>query len=420
MISKEPSEGGPTVSGLDFAKIGAGTKLTFARQRLFFCPAQKNFDLFRQKIGFLRLKSERGLRSAPNRFFFVPTAGPPMKRLLTILALCSAFGPSLAAQDFVNNVFSQFYAAPVLLNPAFTGTTFQPRISLTYRNQWLSLPNAYVTYAAAYDQFFERANSGFGLMAIADQAGDGIWNTVGVNASYSYNIQVNRDWNIRGGAQVGYFNSRIDWSRLVFLDQINPLTGPTDGAGNPNPTQQPFPGAQSVGFLDLGLGALVFSEHFYGGLSFHHVNTPNLSLINGTGNRGALPMRFSAHAGGEFFLGKSNKKKERPFISPNLLFTKQKQFHQINLTTYFGYGPVFGGLGYRHAFGNGDAAIFTAGFRQGLFRLGYSYDLTLSSLANSRTGGSHEISVILNFDKTPGNQRRNFEKRYGNCFDIFK
>ncbi len=343
-----------------------------------------------------------------------------MKRMLQVLALWAIGLSPLAAQDFVNNVFSQFYSAPVLLNPAFTGTTFAPRISLAYRNQWLSLPSAYVTYAAAYDQFFEKANSGFGLMAIADQAGDGIWSTVGANASYSYNIPISRSWNLRGGAQVGYFNTRIDWSRLVFLDQINPLTGPTDGAGTPNPTQQPYPGGQSVGFLDLGFGALAYNEHFYGGLAFHHVNAPDLSLFNAPGNRGTLPMRFSAHAGGEFFLGKGNKKNMRPFLSPNLLFTKQKQFHQLNFTTYAGMGPVFGGVGYRHAFGNGDAAIFTAGFRQGFFRLGYSYDLTLSALGNSRTGGSHEISVILNFDESEGNRKRNWERRYGNCLHIFR
>lgn len=343
-----------------------------------------------------------------------------MKYLLRSLALCGLTCSSLQAQDFVNNVFSQFYAAPVLLNPAFTGSSFAPRVSLTYRNQWLSLPNAYVTYAAAYDQFFERANSGFGLMAIADQAGDGIWSTAGINASYSYNIQVNDDWNIRGGAQAGYFNTKIDWDRLVFLDQINPLTGPTDGAGNLNPTQQPYPGRQNVSFLDLGFGALVYSEQFYGGMSFHHVNAPNLALFDGPGNRGVLPMRFSAHAGGEFFFGKYNKDKARPFISPNVLFTRQKQFNQLNVTAYAGIGPVFGGIGYRHAFGNGDAAIFTGGVRQGVFRFGYSYDLTVSSLGNSRTGGAHEISIILNFDNTRANKRRGWERRYGNCLNIFR
>ena len=343
-----------------------------------------------------------------------------MNKWVRVAAIWGVLSSPLYAQDFVNNVFSQFYAAPVLLNPAFAGTTFAPRISLAYRNQWLSMPNAYVTYAASYDQFFERANSGFGLMAIADQAGDGIWSTAGGNAFYSYNIQLNKSWNLRGGAQVGYFNTRIDWSRLVFLDQINPLTGPTDGAGNPNPTQQPFPGSQSVGFLDLGFGALVYSKNFYGGLAFHHVNAPDLSSFNTPGNRGVLPMRFSAHVGGEFYLGKRNKNKTRAFISPNLLFTKQKEFNQLNLSVYGGYGPIFGGVGYRYAFGNGDAAIFTAGFRQGFLRIGYSYDLTLSSLANTRTGGSHEISVTLNFDQSPANQRKNWERRYGNCLQIFR
>ena len=44
-------------------------------------------------------------------------------------------------------VFSQFYATPMQLNPAFAGTTYAPRITLNYRNQWPSWPNAYTTYA---------------------------------------------------------------------------------------------------------------------------------------------------------------------------------------------------------------------------------------------------------------------------------
>jgi len=69
--------------------------------------------------------------------------------LIVLLFSCStAFG-----QD---PIFSQFYAAPLQINPAFTGNTYTPNIALNYRNQWSGWPGtAYSTYAASVDQFIE-------------------------------------------------------------------------------------------------------------------------------------------------------------------------------------------------------------------------------------------------------------------------
>ncbi len=41
--------------------------------------------------------------------------------------------------------FSQFYAAPMYLNPGFAGTTVDNRIVFNHRIQWPSLPGAFVT-----------------------------------------------------------------------------------------------------------------------------------------------------------------------------------------------------------------------------------------------------------------------------------
>ena len=66
---------------------------------------------------------------------------------------------------------------------------------------------------------------------------------------------------------------------------------------------------------------------------------------------------------------------------------------------------------YRNAWSNVDAAIFLVGFQQNIVKVGYSYDLTLSQLSR-RTGGGHEVSVILNFEK------RGVD--YNNCLDLFR
>ena len=69
--------------------------------------------------------------------------------------------------------FSQFYSAPLHLNPALAGISYGPRIAITYRNQWPELspgPNGgFVTYALSYDQHIEAIKGGLGLQIISDR-----------------------------------------------------------------------------------------------------------------------------------------------------------------------------------------------------------------------------------------------------------
>ena len=62
-----------------------------------------------------------------------------MKRYILTLAGILGLMQSYA-QDLH---FSQFYAAPLYLNPAFAGTAGGPRFILNYRNQWPGINNAF-------------------------------------------------------------------------------------------------------------------------------------------------------------------------------------------------------------------------------------------------------------------------------------
>lgn len=332
---------------------------------------------------------------------------------VTVIGISSL---SLFAQD---PVFSQFYMSPMQLNPALTGITYNPRISLNYRNQWPNMPNAYVTYSAAFDQYIEKWNSGLGVSVVSDIQGDGIYRSTGVTGAYAYNLAMTDKLYMRAGLSAAFVNSRIDWNKLVFLDQLNPLYGAVDASGTPNTSQQIRPSAASVNYADVGMGLLMFSEQFYGGFSLNHVNAPNVSLLGDRNSRGIIPLRFSAHFGGEFFINPHNKVGRRPFISPNVLFTHQGNFNQVNVGAYAGLGQVSGGLWFRHAFGNADAMIFNVGYRKGVIKAGYSYDLTLSRLGNGTSGGAHEISLTFNFDDDKAKRRR-AGRRYGECLKIFR
>ena len=54
--------------------------------------------------------------------------------------------------------FSQYYANPIYLNPAFAGSKVSD-VHTNYRNQYPEL-GVYQTYSASYDQYVDKLNGG--------------------------------------------------------------------------------------------------------------------------------------------------------------------------------------------------------------------------------------------------------------------
>lgn len=338
---------------------------------------------------------------------------PNFTRLLLFLpVLLLLFPLSLRAQD---PVFSQFYAAPMQINPAFAGNSYAPRVALNYRNQWPGIASgAYETFAASFDQYFESINSGVGLFLLTDDAGAGILRTVKVSGIYAYRLQLSDDWFVKLGIEGGYVQSRLDWNKLLFGDQIDPETGAVTPGGSVIPTQEQQPQDLNPSYLDLGTGLLFYNSVFYGGLSLKHVNQPNNSFFDASDNlNSGLPMRLTLHAGAEFDLNTNNIGGGSAFISPNVLYASQGNFRQVNAGLYAGFGMFFGGAWFRHTFGNADAVIGLVGVRYKEFKIGYSFDATVSDLQLTTSGGSHEISVGIEF-----NQPRRTD--YNDCLKMFR
>lgn len=341
-----------------------------------------------------------------------------MKRQIQLSVLIVFLFNMLHAQD---PIFSQFYAAPIQINPAFAGNTLAPRISLNYRSQWPSFNNAYVTYAASYEQLFERANSGLGLMVQSDNAGDGVLRTTGFSATYAYRLTFQRDFFIKFGAEFGGTQVSLDWNKLLFTDQIDPINGPTGPGGIPNPTDENPPESLTKSYLDISAGMLIYNSKFYAGFSAKHLNTPDETIlgVNEQLNSG-LPVRWTLHGGTQITLVRGTRKSWPVFVSPNAAFIKQGDFGQIDAGAYFGFGKFFAGGWYRHAFSNPDAAIVLVGFQSGIFKIGYSLDVTVSELATYGTGGAHEVSLTLNFENSESFQKRRRASRFNDCFQLFR
>lgn len=332
-----------------------------------------------------------------------------MKQILT--ALFSFCWLLAAAQD---PIFSQFYAMPLQINPGFAGSSFAPRINLAYRNQWAGFNNAYRTYAASYEQSLDQLNSGIGFNLEGDNAGAGILRSTRLSAVYAYQLNVSDDLAFKLGVEAGAWQTNLDWDKLTFPDQIDAI----NGIGNQ--TGETRPDVTSQTRLDISAGFMVLSECFYLGGSLKHLNTPNegFLLINNNVTTG-LPLRYTLHGGTEIIVNEGNKRRGPSFISPNFLFVSQGPYKQLNVGAYAGLDLLFAGAWFRHTFRNADAVILHAGFRKDVFKIGLSYDMTVSGLAG-RSGGTYELSFGILFDKNENIRKKKQRADLNNCLRMFQ
>jgi type IX secretion system PorP/SprF family membrane protein len=301
-----------------------------------------------------------------------------MKKLFTLILFC-CLGLFSSAQD---PTFTQFYANPLYLNPALAGSYGCSRFASNYRNEWPNLSANYVTYSVSYDSYFKNISGGFGVLATHDQQGKGTINTSMLGLIYSYHGKLSRKWKLFVGFRAAWYQKFLDWDKLTFGDMIDPRRGFIYSTGD-------VPRGGSRGFFDASGGMVLFNKNFFVGVAGHHLNEPNESMIIGESR---LPLRLTAHMGAEILLGKRSRYSATTSIMPNIIYQFQNGFQELNIGTYFKYGVFNAGAWYR----NKDAFILTIGLNTGKFRLGYSYDVTVSKLNNVVTRGSHEISLGLN------------------------
>jgi type IX secretion system PorP/SprF family membrane protein len=312
-------------------------------------------------------------------------------------------------------IFSQYYAAPLQINPGFVGSSFAPRIGVAYRNQWSGFNNAYRTYAVSYEQSLEKLNSGVGFALESDNAGNGIYKTSRFSAIYAYKLMVNKDLALKFGTEAGFHQTTLNWDKLIFSDDIDAKDGITTGTNT-----EIRPDVLGKTQLDLSAGLLLTNSKFWAGISLKHLNTPNDGFLFIKDNlTQGLPIRYTLHAGTELIVNKGNKLQPPSFISPNFLFVSQGPYQQINVGTYAGIGSIFGGLWYRHTFANSDAAILLVGFKEGIFKVGLSYDITVSGLS-SRSGGTYEMTIGIMLDKDEVLQKKYKRAKLNDCLGMFR
>jgi type IX secretion system PorP/SprF family membrane protein len=307
-----------------------------------------------------------------------------MRRCLLIFIFL-IFTGQISAQD---PGFSQFFANPVYLNPAFAGTTELPRVAMNYRNQWPQKGATFTTYSLSYDQLLKKYNAGLGVQITRDQELNNVVNSHTAHLTYAYHLQLGFESFMTFGLQGGMVLKQFNTSRLVFPSGIDQLSGEVTEWFSDNYA------SEKTLFPDFSAGAVGQHGEMYWGIAAHHLTRPGESLIEGD-QRGNLPVKWTLHAGAHMRRFHHGLLSRIFTLSPNLLYQQQGSFKQLNAGIYMiEKSFLFGGWFRNNMDIRPDAIIFLAGFAREKFRLGYSFDLTLSRLSNY-SYGSHEFSLIF-------------------------
>lgn len=313
--------------------------------------------------------------------------------------------------------FSQFYAAPLYLNPALAGQEKDVYFGFNYRSQWNSLESPYSTgqFSIIHPILLKgseyRHVGGVGFSAFRDVTGlNGEFKTTGINFSGAYNVSLNDNQILFMGLQAGIVQKKVDLSHLRWGSQYDYYIGydsriiPSVGDIS---EKNIFP-VFNAGFIwhyekkkkeYLGVDFRSFL-----GVAFSNLNRPDESLLHDGTN--ALPWLYKLHGGLEFVLSRSLK------ISPNFLIMSQNRVQQYNIGGYVTFTKLGNpyslksrsidlqlGSWYRLK----DSFILMMGIGTENMAAGFSYDLNASNLRYSNlVRGTYEMSMSYKILKGKG------------------
>ncbi len=313
--------------------------------------------------------------------------------------------------------FSQFYANPLYLNPALTGShSGSYRIMANYRDQWAgSIDRPFSTIAVGGDIKYNLKNAGsystgndivaIGLQFVSDRVGLFDYNTTQLSLFGAYHKMLESSTNqyLSAGFQFGITQRGINYNNLTFQDQFN-------GVDQFNQNTQEILPANSQVAPDVSIGihySITPSKNnaYYIGLAYQHWNQPNVSFfdrdltVTNEYEPFNIDAKLTAHLGTSFPLGGI------AAIEPRAIYISQGTSQSAIIGSNLNYEvsnsnglSMHLGAWLRSSKGlttwSPTDLIISAGVGKGGLLVGLSYDANLVGLtANRLSTNTIELSV---------------------------
>ncbi len=320
---------------------------------------------------------------------------------------------SIKAQDIH---FSQYTEAPVNVNPALVGSSYDTRAIINYRSQWGSVAKSYQTYGFTIEQSLKRLKlkkkyMAMGFNMYSDKAGDAKLGTLTPNLALSIHTRASKYGWLSGGVQAGFVYRTIDISNLKWdnqYDQVEYLYNANAPSGEVTPKS-------GIVTFDAGAGVnfhYAKSERYISakdgakcdiGFAAYHYNIPKNSFFSSSER---LYTKYIFHANVDYGL-----KSVGIALVPSIIYMKQGPNTEATVGMLFKYiiedQATYTNIRNASSFSFGayyrlkDAIIPCILYQKSKYAIGISYDINVSQLtpASKLKGG---LEVTLRYNTSAG------------------
>lgn len=307
--------------------------------------------------------------------------------------------------------YSQHFSTPIYYNPAFTGVNTGVRARFLYRDQWPSLPISFRSYYFSVDLGDRNlpGSGGLGLMINQDTPGIGLINNFGAALTIGVRIPITEFMVTQFGVKAGIMQRRINWDDVVFASQLDPKYG------NVYVSYFTPPDASKRVVPDFGVGGVMQFINPGGtitgnlGLAVDHIFKPDVSFLS-TGSSpyprkwvGQFDVTISTGPGSSSMMSRNF---DEPLkVNIGGIYQNEASLNSLQIGLNLLKYNIYVGGWYKSTMTGvvNSSMVLLAGYKYNFYedmnlKFLYSYDLQISG-ALQGTGGAHEVSVILEFDK---------------------
>lgn len=334
----------------------------------------------------------------------------PFLRFIHSTLLVFLIASAVGAQD---KLFTQAFAHPVDLNPAFSGAIDgRYRVTVAYRDQWRSIVESPFTTMGIYgdfkiipnDQKDDFFGAGFSLITDRTALYNVNQNILSLYGSYHKALNADKDQYLSAGLNFGIAQRNINYENIYFNDQFN-------GLDQYSLTTAEILPSNNFGFMDLGLGVSYMTglsdySSMSFGISVDHIPGSSISFYNHSIQQDIeypdveLDRKFTA------FLSMELASNEYVAVLPRILWQSEGPHQMISAAALVKFdltdhnNSAFhagGGVRLNQTVAGGlktSALYLMAAYEVEGLLIGLSHDISTSSLSSQSPGrGAFELSI---------------------------
>jgi len=286
-----------------------------------------------------------------------------------------------------------------LINPAAAGNTDNAEVAIGYRHQWAGVSNSPNSYYATGHTILNRPKSfqksalytsrtsrpkpklsrrrsyvKHAMGATVNSGENGAFKKTQAMLTYAIHLPIKRGLYLSFGLSGGLSNFGFNESKASVKNDNDPIYDSYAASSNSN-------------LFNADAGTYLYSDNFFVGYSVRQILRNQLKLADVSINNDPTSLEMEHIISGGYHFDLTNDLRLTPNllvkISPNLPVN-----YEINSTVTY-KDAINAGLTYRSQ----DAVAVTLGFQFNyLFKVGYSYEYTLSEI-REQSSGSHEIFI---------------------------